>query len=209
MFARKRLTYDKFIFPPLRIQTDTSGPGTESVCSRLLWFSYFAVRLCTRRRKEICFTCKQTSVFYLRYTSWNMRAILVETHYAVCNVYTREVTFSYEKHTMQRIYSCSHVILRENTLCNIYTRVVTSSYVFTSRDAVRIPNFLIFHLSYRFFLTRSCWIGENLFRLSAPHICVANVARQFFLFRFVRNCRLFSRWLTLTYKWDSMSGRKQ
>ena len=28
-----------------------------------------------------------------------------------------------------------------------------------------------------------------------------------FLFRFVRNCRLFSRWLTLTYKWDSMSGK--
>ena len=62
----------------------------------------------------------------------------------------------------------------------LYSFIVTYSYVFTSRDAVRIPNFfgISLSLSY-FFLTRSCWIGENLFGMSAPHICVANVARQF------------------------------
>ena len=73
----------------------------------------------------------------------------------------------------------------------LYSVIVTYSYVFTSRGmrcvfpiffiSLSLSYFLIIHFSvvFQFFLTRSCWIGENLFGMSAPHICVANVARQF------------------------------
>ena len=33
----------------------------------------------------------------------------------------------------------------------LYSFIVTYSYVFTSRDAVRIPNFLVFHFPYHIF----------------------------------------------------------